>query len=51
MNENAKIKAKTTNLFFEPDTFNKLSAIETELYRKDWTETYGLLLNELKLRK
>jgi len=40
---------KATNLFFNSDTYNKLSDIETELYLKDWTETYKLLLSELKL--
>jgi hypothetical protein len=25
--------------------------IETQLYKKDWSETYKLLLIELKLRK
>ncbi|MDR0307381.1 MAG: hypothetical protein LBI42_11170 [Chitinispirillales bacterium] len=42
---------KATNLFSESETLNKLSDIETELYKKDWAETYELLLNELKLRK
>jgi len=40
---------KATNLFLDSDTYNKLSDTETKLYEKDWTETYKLLLNELKL--
>jgi len=40
---------KATNLFFGSETYNKLSDIETKLYEKEWTETYKLLLNELKL--
>jgi len=40
---------KATNMFFNSDTYNKLSDIETKLYEKDWTETYKLLLCELKL--
>jgi hypothetical protein len=39
-----------TNLFFNSDTCNKLSDIETKLYKKDWTEIYKLLLSELKLQ-
>ena len=42
---------KSTNLFFESDTYSKLSDMETKLYEKDWIETYTLLLNELKLQK
>jgi hypothetical protein len=41
---------KVTNLFFDSDTYNKLSDKETRLYEKDWTATYKLLLNELKLQ-
>ena len=40
---------KATNLFFNSDTCNKLSDTETKLYKKDWTETYKLLIDELKL--
>ena len=42
---------KATNLFFNSETYTKLSDPETQLYEKDWTETYKLLLTELKLRK
>jgi hypothetical protein len=42
---------KATNLFFDSDTYNKLSDKETQLYEKKWTEIYKLLLNELKLKK
>jgi len=42
---------KATNLFFYSDTYDKLSDAETKLYKKDWTETYKMLLNELKLKK
>ena len=40
---------KATNLFFNSATYTKLSDTETQLYEKDWTETYKLLLTELKL--
>jgi len=40
---------KATNLLFNSDTYNKLSDVETKLYKQDWTETYKLLLSELKL--
>ena len=40
---------KATNLFFGSDTYSKLSDTETKLYEKNWTETYKLLLSELKL--
>jgi len=40
---------KATNLFFSSDAYVKLSNIETKFYEKDWTETYKLLLGELKL--
>jgi len=40
---------KATNLFFNSDTYSKLSDTEAKLYEKDWTETYKLLLSELKL--
>jgi len=39
---------EATNLFFGSDTYNNLSDIESKLYEKNWTETYKLLLNELK---
>ena len=42
---------KATNLFFNSDIYTKLSDTETQLYEKDWTETYKLLLTELKLKK
>ena len=42
---------KATNLFLGSDTYNKLSDTETKLYEKNWTETYNLLLSELKLQK
>lgn len=40
---------EATNLFFCSDTYDKLSNTQTKLYEKDWTETYKLLLDELKL--
>jgi len=40
---------KATNLFFESDTYSKLADPETKLYEKQWTETYKLLLRELKM--
>ena len=40
-----------TEKFFSSDTFAKLSDTATKFYEKDWTETYKLLLNELKLQK
>ncbi|MCL2041210.1 MAG: DUF3990 domain-containing protein [Bacteroidales bacterium] len=40
---------KATNLFFDSDTYSKLSDAEIKLYEKDWTEVYKLLLSELKL--
>jgi len=42
---------KATNFFFNSETYAKLSDIETQLYKKDWTETYKLLLTEMNLRK
>ena len=42
---------KATNLFFNSDTYTKLSDPETRLYEKDWRETYKVLLTELKLKK
>ena len=35
---------------FSENDFTKLSDTDTQLYEKDWTETYKLLLTELKLR-
>ena len=32
-------------------SYTKLSDVKTQLYEKDWTKTYKLLLTELKLRK
>ena len=43
-------EGKATNLFFDSDTYNKLSDIKTKLYEKDWTEIYKVLLSELKLQ-
>ena len=40
---------KATDLFYDSDTFNKLSDIETKLFEKDWMEIYKLLFDELKL--
>ena len=40
-----------TDKFFSSTTFTKLSDTETKLYEKDWTETYQLLLSELKNEK
>jgi hypothetical protein len=34
--------------FFSSNTFSKLSDTSNQLYEKDWTEIYKLLLNELK---
>lgn len=38
---------KATNLFFNSDIYSKLSDTETKLYKKDWTEIYELLKQEL----
>lgn len=38
---------KATNLFFDSDTYSKLSDAETKLYEKNWTEIYKLFLSEL----
>jgi len=35
--------------FFSSDTFSKLADTSTQLYEKNWTEIYQLLLNELNL--
>ena len=40
---------KATNLFFDSKTYSKLSDIKTKLYKQNWTETYKLLLSELKI--
>ena len=40
---------KATNLFLNSDTYAKLSDTETQLYKKDWIETYKILLTELSL--
>jgi len=37
------------NKFFSSNTFSKLADTSNQLCEKDWTETYKLLLNELKL--
>ncbi len=39
---------KATAMFFDSDTYNKLSDEEAKLYEKGWTEIYELLLSELK---
>ena len=39
-----------TDKFFSSDTFAKFSDTEPELFEKDWTEIYKLLLIELKLQ-
>jgi len=36
-----------TDKFFSSDTFAKLSDTETEFYKKDWTEIYEILKQEL----
>jgi len=38
---------KSADLFFSSETFGKLSDTKTELYKKDWTEIYELLKQEL----
>jgi len=40
---------KATNLFFDSDTYSKLSDTELKLYEKNWAEVYQLLLNELNI--
>ena len=40
---------KATVLLFDSNAYGKLSDTDTKLYEKDWTETYKLLLDELKL--
>ena len=39
---------KASELFLNSNTYNNLSNIQTKLYEKDWTETYNLLMIELK---
>jgi hypothetical protein len=39
-----------TDKFFSSNTFSKLADTSTQLYQKDWTEIYKLLLKELKLQ-
>ena len=39
---------KSADLFFTSETFRKLSNTATKLYKKDWTEIYKLLKQELK---
>lgn len=41
---------KATDLLFESETYSLLSNLETELYKKDWSEIYNLLMAELKLK-
>jgi len=38
---------KSADLFFSSEIFGKLSDIKTEFYKKDWTEIYELLKQEL----
>jgi predicted NACHT family NTPase len=38
-----------TDKFFSSDTFSRLADTSIQFYKKDWTEVYKLLLNELKL--
>jgi len=40
-----------TDKFFTSNVFAKLDDKESDLYKKNWTELYELLLNELKLQK
>jgi hypothetical protein len=40
-----------TDNFFSSNTFSKLADTSNEFYKKDWSEIYGLLLNEMKLQK
>ena len=40
-----------TDKFFSSDTFAKLSDTETKFYKKDWTEIYELLKQELSNAK
>ena len=39
---------KSADLFFTSEIFEKLSNTATKLYKKDWTEIYELLKQELK---
>ena len=41
---------KATNLFFDSDTYNKLSDSETKLYEKDWTSVHRSMLKMNELR-
>jgi len=38
-----------TEKFFSSYTFSKLADTSNQLYEKNWTEIYKLLLNELEL--
>jgi len=38
-----------TDKFFSSNTFSKLADTSNQLYQKDWTEIFKLLLDELKL--
>jgi len=40
-----------TDKFFTSNTFSKLADISTQLYKKDWTEIYKLLLNEFDINE
>ena len=40
---------KAADIFFSSNTFAKLADTETNLYEKDWTEIYKLLLTEMKM--
>ena len=38
-----------TDKFFSSNTFSRMADTSTQLYEKDWTAIYKLLLNELGL--
>ncbi|MDR2584668.1 MAG: DUF3990 domain-containing protein [Prevotellaceae bacterium] len=38
-----------TDKFFSSKTFSKLADTSNQLYKKEWTEVYNLLMNELKM--
>lgn len=40
-----------TDKFFTSNTFSKLADISNQLYKKDWTEIYKLLLNEFVINE
>jgi hypothetical protein len=41
---------KATDMFFASNTFAQLADSTTQLYEKDWTEIYKLLLDELNMK-